>query len=89
MNIYTKGRFTSINQWLNDQSRCSEVRSETLPKIRTLAAVDWLLMRYAIVTTYHFYNIWQDWKCYLCIYRISVEPSVDEIMNYFDFYPST
>ncbi len=45
------GRFRSVNQRLNDKGRCCEVRAQTLPKIPTLAAVDSLLMRYAMVTT--------------------------------------
>ncbi len=45
----------SLNYGLNDKDRCCEVRCEvraqTLRKIPTLAAVDWLLMRFASVTT--------------------------------------
>ncbi len=48
----TKGRFRSVNQGLNDEDRCCEVHAQTLPKIPTLAATDWLLMRYASVTNF-------------------------------------
>ncbi len=44
-------RFRSVNQGLNDEGRCCEVHAQTLPKIPTLAATNWLLMRYASVTT--------------------------------------
>ncbi len=47
----SKGRFGQVNQRLNNKGRCCEVRAQTLPKIPILAAVDWLLMRYAGVTT--------------------------------------
>ncbi len=43
--------YRNVNQGLNDKGRCFEIHAQTLPKIATLAAVDWLLMRYASVTT--------------------------------------
>ncbi len=46
-----KGRFRSVNQGLNDEGRCCEVHAQILTKIPTLAATDWLLTRYASVTT--------------------------------------
>ncbi len=47
-----KGRFRSVNQGLNDEGRCCEVHAQILPKIPTLPATDWLLTRYASVTTF-------------------------------------
>ncbi len=40
-----KERFRSVNQGLNNKGWCCEVRAQILPKISTLAAVYWLLMR--------------------------------------------
>ncbi len=45
------GSFRSVNQGLNDEGRCCEVHAQMLQKIPTLAATNWLLMRYASVTT--------------------------------------
>ncbi len=45
-----EGRFRNV-KGLNDEGRRCEVHVRTLPKISTLAATDWLLMRYASVTT--------------------------------------
>ncbi len=36
---------------MNDEGKCCEVHAQTLPKILTLVATDWLLMRYASATT--------------------------------------
>ncbi len=46
-----KERFRSVNQGLNNKGGCCEVRAQILPIIPSLAAVYWLLMRYANVTT--------------------------------------
>ncbi len=46
-----KGKFRSVNQGLNDKVGVVKYAAQILPKIPTLAAVDWLLMRYAGVTT--------------------------------------
>ncbi len=45
------GKFRSVNQGLNDEGRCCEAPAQTLQKVPTLAATDWLLMRHASVTT--------------------------------------
>ncbi len=49
--VWGQGRFRSVNQKLNDEGRGYEVHAQTLPKIPTLAAIDWMLIRYASVTT--------------------------------------
>ncbi len=45
-----QGKFRSANQGLNDEGRCCK-EAQTLQRTPTLAATDWLLMRYASVAT--------------------------------------
>ncbi len=64
---------------MNDKDGCCKVRAQTLPKIPTLAAVDWPLMIYASVTTSKnkkltFHRVFANFSNFFSkIYSVSIE----------------